>query len=84
MPKLIDIKAELATAQDNVQLYAHIKNATIQVMQRHPTANADFVVNSLCETNNITREDFNFLCNIERQLFEDMMSSYKRARKPKQ
>ena len=81
--KLIDLKAELAEAHDNVQLYAHIKNSTIQVMQEYPNANAEFVVNHLCEDNEMTREEFNFLCNIERMMFEDMMSSFKQSRKPK-
>jgi len=84
MPKLIDIKAETALAHDNVQLYAHIKNSTIKVMQQYPTANTDVVVNQLCIDNEMSREEFNFICNIERQLFEDMMSSYKRARKSKE
>ena len=82
--KLIDIKAETALAHDNVQLYAHIKNSTIKVMQQYPTANAEFVVNTLCTDNDMTREDFNFLCNIERMMFEDTVASYKRSRKPKE
>lgn len=81
MSKLIDIKAELAIAQDNVNTYHHIKNSFIQVMQKYPTANSEFVVNSLCEDNDMKREDFDFICNSERQLFEDFITSQKRTKK---
>lgn len=81
MSKLIDIKAELAVAQDNVNTYYHIKNSFIQVMQRYPNTSSEFVVNSLCEDNDMKREEFDFICNTERQMFEDFISSQKRTKK---
>lgn len=78
MSKLIDIKAEYAIAHDNVGTYFHIKKSIIAVMQKYPNANTEFVINKLCEDNDMKREEFEFLCNIERQMFEDFMSGQKK------
>lgn len=81
MSKLIDLKAEYEIARENVDLYFHVKNSTIAVMDEYPQANVEFVVNQLCEDNDFKREDFDFVCSIERQQFEDVMKS--KTRKPR-
>lgn len=75
--KLIDLKAELAVAQDNVQLYAHIKNEAVKNFDAYPDANREMIVNTLCEQNSMTREDFDFVCDIESQMFRDILGANK-------
>ena len=80
---MIDIKAELAEVRANVKLYNHIKTSTIHIMQLFPKANVEVVVTHLCEDNQMSQEDFNFICEVERMMFEDMIGSYKYPRNPK-
>ena len=81
MSKLIDLKAELAEAQDNVQLYAHIKNSTIQAMQENPDINPEFILNQLCEDNEMTRDDFNLIGSVDRQMMFDILGKFKKTGK---
>ena len=81
MLKLIDLKAELATAQDNVQMYAFIKEKIIEAANAHPNSNVEFLINEGCRLNNYPRETFDFVLECDRQLSYDMLSKFKRPNK---
>jgi len=69
--KLIDLKAELAVAQDNVQLYEHIKSEALKAFTLYPNADREMIINSLCEHNDMKREEFDLVCNTEKQCYID-------------
>ena len=78
MSKLIDLKAEMALAHDNIESFRDVKKAFIEVLQEYPNANQEIVLEKLCKNFEISLIDFHFILNIERQNFEDLLSSFKK------
>ena len=78
--KLIDIKAELAVAQDNVNMFNFIKGEFLKTMYKWKDLNIDFALNTLCYQHDMKREDFNFIMEIEKQCIQDVMNEFKRKK----
>lgn len=81
MSKLINLKDEMDSAFENIEAYLHIKEAALKVFNKYPNINGDSIINKLCEQEGMSRETFNFICDIEKQEFNDQLLSHKRPKK---
>lgn len=80
-PKLINLKLEYEMAVENVELFLFIKQTAVDILRAHPNTDPNFVINGLCNENEMSREDFDFIATIEHQYLNDVIKSAKGPKK---
>lgn len=68
---MINFKAEKQIATENVALYHLIKHKTIDTVQRWRNIDPEIILNRYCESHDMKRTDFDFICTIEETMFND-------------
>lgn len=80
-PTLIDLASERIIAEENINLYLAIKELAIETMHVWPDIDGDHIIDTLCEKNDMKRDDFNLVCDVEKSMFEDFVSKNIRRHK---
>ena len=68
-PILIDIKAELAFAQDNVSLYRSVEVKFTELCNTHKLVSQEYILKHVLARYDMSLEDFRFIQDIEYQHF---------------
>ena len=69
---LIDLKAEMIIAKENVEEFHAIKAMFLSTMKNQPHGDANHVFQSILQHNEIKQNDFNFIAGIEDQYYRDL------------
>ena len=78
--KTIDLKEEEATARSNLEKYAFIKSQIISTLLSTPGVNQEALLETLCNYNSLSKGDFIFINNLERQAIQEQLNYHMRKK----